>query len=212
MAQKWRSTRRVHKNATSNKSTEARTDQPARRPVAPLDGGRLERMALNYVARYATTSSKLNHYLARKIAEALRLGMIDGGEADALSQRGSEIVARCAELGYVNDDAWAKGKASTLRARGYGDRRIRETLRAAGLDTEIIDTLLAENGDDGSHDHAFQSALRFARQRKIGPFASAEPDKRAVSKNVVKLVRAGHPYDIACKIASMRVADIDVDS
>lgn len=46
------------------------TDRKTRRekrPPKPLDGDRLEELALHYVSRYATTKAKLVRYLDRKL-------------------------------------------------------------------------------------------------------------------------------------------------
>lgn len=39
------------------------------RPLTPLDPARLERLALRYVERFATTRVKLTRYLERKVRE-----------------------------------------------------------------------------------------------------------------------------------------------
>ena len=47
-------------------------------------------------------------------------------------------VARCRELGYVGDTAFAQERARTLRARGVGRLRIEAELTARGLREALI--------------------------------------------------------------------------
>lgn len=81
----------------------ARPVMTSKRPPPPLDEDALRELALRYVGRFATSRGKLLAYLARKLRER---GW--GGEAPADPEA---LVARFAELGYVDDS----GFASTLR-------------------------------------------------------------------------------------------------
>ena len=76
---------------------------------------KLDELALAYVGRFATSRAKL-HYLTRKLSER---GWDGDGEPpiDALAER-------LAELGFVDDAAFALSKARSLTARGYGERRV----------------------------------------------------------------------------------------
>jgi regulatory protein len=95
-------------------------------PRPPLDEEGLERLALHYAGRYATTRAKLRAYLRRKVTER---GW--EGSSPAPVER---LAERLAGLGYVDDKAFASARAASLLRRGYGERRIGEALRAAGVD------------------------------------------------------------------------------
>ena len=99
--------------------------RPARRSPPPLDSSRLQELALRYVSKYATTRAKLREYLTRKLRER---------GWDGERQPDLEALAnRFAELGYVDDAAFALSKSRSLTARGYGRRRLDEKLRLAGV-------------------------------------------------------------------------------
>jgi len=155
-----------------------------------LDPAALERLALRYVERFATTRARLAAYLTRKIAER---GW--GGDTPADP---SAIAERFAERGYVDDRGFAEARAAALTRRGLGARRVEQALRHAGIDEgdrhEIGDEL---------REGAEASALAFARRRRIGPFAHSAADRTQRERHVAALVRAGHPLAIARKIASM---------
>lgn len=160
------------------------------KPAArPLDSEGLERLALFYAGRYAVTRAKLRAYLTRKLRER---GW--SGEAEPPVEA---LVARFAELGYVDDRAFAEARADALGRRGYGARRVDEALRAAGIEEE--DGSIAR---DRARDGAWEAARRFAERRRIGPFAAEVADRPAREKALAAMLRAGHPLDIARKFLS----------
>lgn len=174
--------------------------RPGRKPRPPLDEEALEQAALVYAGRYATTRARLASYLQRKLREH--------GWAGAGDPPVERLVERMAALGYVDDRAFAAARAASLGRRGYGERRVREALRAAGIgDEDGIDA--REEARRG----AWESALRFAKRRRIGPFAERKPDREGREKALGALLRAGHPPDVARRLAHARPGEIpDPDS
>lgn len=161
-----------------------------RKPRPPLDKDRLNELALFYVGRYATTRAKLSAYLARKLRER---GW--QGEAGPGIER---LVERFAETGLVDDASFALAKSRSLSERGYGAGRVRQALRVAGIeeaDGEAARELAAEQAVD--------AALRFARRRRIGPFASQSPDRAARDKALAAMIRAGHGFELAKAVVDM---------
>lgn len=155
----------------------------------PLDRAGVERLAIAYVGRYATTRAKLAAYLARKVRERGWTG------AEAPETALEAITARCAELGYIDDRAFAEARAASLTRRGYGARRVADALRAAGIEEE--DAAPARQEADAS---AWDAAVAFARRRRIGAFAAepADPDRRR--RALAAMMRAGHPLSIARRL------------
>src|SRR3546814_14114701 len=94
-----------------------------RRSLKPLDAAALDRLALRYVERFATTRAKLAAYLARKIRER--------GWAGARVEP-AEVASRRAALGYVDDRAFAEARAHSMTRRGLGGRRVAGAARVAG--------------------------------------------------------------------------------
>src|SRR5260221_9074802 len=137
------------------------------RVPVPLDPGRLQELALRYVGKYATTRAKLRQYLRRKIRER---GWTGDREPDL-----DRLSDRFAEIGYIDDAAYALAKSRSLTARGYGKRRLVEQLRQAGVE-EADGAEAAAFADD----EAVPAALRLAERRRVGPFAtqSAAPHPR----------------------------------
>lgn len=160
-----------------------------RRKPPPLDQAALDRLALRYVERFATTRGKLTDYLNRKVRER---GW-DGPPADPRA-----VAERMAALGYVDDRAFAEARASAMSRRGLGERRVRTAFRAAGIDGED-----AEAATSGLGAQAVETALAFARRRRIGPFAAEPADRDQRDKQVAAMIRAGHGFTLARRIASL---------
>lgn len=154
-----------------------------RRPPRPLDAARLEELALAYVARFATSAGKLADYCRRKLRER-------GWEGDAAPDTAA-LVARFVAAGYVDDAAFARGRAEGLRRRGYGDRRVEQALRGAGIGE---DERAAARGDDAARRRA---ALVMARKRGFGPFGEETLDRARREKQIAAMLRAGHALDSA---------------
>jgi regulatory protein len=161
-----------------------------RRPVPALDRPALERLALRYVERFATTRGRLTDYLKRKIRER---GW-EGEPADPAA-----IAERFAELGYIDDRAYGEAKASAMARRGLGARRVAGALHQAGVkgeDAEAIAPAIA--------DRALDAAVAFARRRRIGPFAEESADRPLREKQIGAMLRAGHSPTLARRIAGMK--------
>ena len=161
--------------------------RPGRVPKA-LDLQALNALALAYLGKYATTRHKLRTYLARKVMER---GW-EGEEAAPLDA----IVERCAELGYVDDAGFAEARGAALTRRGYGEQRVAAALRGAGIDSETAAPVRGK-----AQENALDAALAFARRKRIGPFGSESIDLDQRRRHLGQMLRAGHPPDIARRVA-----------
>jgi len=156
----------------------------SRRPRKPLNEDRLHELALFYLGKFATTRAKLASYLHRKVRER-------GWEGDR-SPNIDHMVERMASSGLVDDALYALSKSRSLSERGYGAARVRQALRAAGVEGEE-----SEAAHGLAADEAAASALRFARRKRIGPFADAPPDRNAREKALAAMIRAGHSFEMS---------------
>lgn len=182
MAQSWR--------------VKIRTDK---RPRPPLDAEALERLALHYVGRYATTRAKLASYLTRKMRER-------GWEGEPPDLE--RLVERLSELGYIDDRAFAESRGAAFQRRGYGERRLDQALKAAGIAEEDSEAARLD-----AREGAMAAALRFAQRKRIGPYALAEPDREARQKAFAAMLRAGHPLEVTKRVVNASPGEIpDLDT
>ncbi len=157
-----------------------------KRPPPPLDEAALRDLALRHVARFATSRGKLIAYLNRKLRER-GWGGEDSADPEALADR-------FVDLRYIDDAGYAVMKSASLARRGYGARRIEEDLRAAGIsenDREQADAQIASE--------RWMAADRFARRKRVGPYATGPLDPKQRERAIAAFLRAGHDYAIARK-------------
>lgn len=174
-------------------------DRKSARPRKPLNGEGLHELALSYLGRFATTRSKLTFYLSRKLRER---GW-DGEEPPDVER----LVERLAASGLVDDAAYALSKSRSLSERGYGASRVRQSLRIAGVEEE--DGITAY---ELAAEEAASAALRFARRRRIGPFADTMPDRKEREKALAAMIRAGHSFELARKVVDAEPgSNLDLD-
>jgi regulatory protein len=160
------------------------------RPRPPLDASELERLALRYVERFATTQARLSGYLSRKLRER--------GWAGDEAPDPAGVAARMAARGYVDDRAFADARVRAMGRRGLGARRVELALRHDGIgdeDAQAVAEAIAEQG--------IASAIAFARRRRFGPFAADAPERAQREKQFAAMLRAGHSPEIARKLLSM---------
>ena len=161
------------------------------RPVPPLDVAALERLALRYVERFQTTRAKLVRYLNDKVRAR---GWAGDGAPDLVG-----LAERFAEMGYIDDRAWAEAKAGAMTRRGLGGRRVSGALHHAGVAADD-----ARDAEQVVADGRVAAALALARRRRIGPFADAVADRDLRGKQLATLVRGGHDFALARAIVDLR--------
>lgn len=180
-------------------SRRSSTGPTARRVIPPLDGAALDRLALRYVERFATTRGRLADYLRRKIRERGWEGPL--GDPDALAER-------LAGLGYIDDRAFAEARAGAMTRRGLGARRVADALRHARVEAEDAEAVAPE-----VERNAPEAALAFARRKRIGPYARAVPDRDLFAKQLAAMARAGHGYELARRVLTLPLGEeVDPDS
>ena len=160
-----------------------------KKPVPPLDSGALERLALRYVERFSTTRAKLVTYLVRKVRER-------GWEGPVRDP--ASIAEKFAELGYIDDRAFGEARAAAMGRKGLGQRRVTGALREAGIDETDSAAIVP-----AVEERALETALAFARRRRIGPFALAPVDRQQREKHIAAMIRGGHGFALSRKIASL---------
>lgn len=176
-----------------------RRERPEKRVPKPLDAAALERLALRYVERFATTRGRLSDYLRRKIRER---GWAEDGEDTTVPAADPEALAqRMADLGYIDDRGFAEARAAAMQRRGLGARRVAGAFREARIDDADADAIAPAIADRG-----VEAALAYARRKRVGPFGRndiPEIENNALrQKQLAAMVRAGHSFDLARKILS----------
>ena len=160
---------------------------------------RLMNKAVDYLGRFASSSHRLATVLDRFAKR--KLGDYDPKDvANAIAS----TIARCRELGYVDDTAFAAGQARNHRRLGRSSRSIRQKLAQHHIDPDLIATAIDE-ADETLDDGDLLAAFVFARRRRIGPFdprmIEDQSQMRATRhRQLGALARAGFAMDICQRV------------
>jgi regulatory protein len=87
-----------------------------------------------------------------------------------------EALGRIAELGLLDDEAYARSYVQTRAARGRGPSRLTRDLLSMGVERQVIDRALAAQWPEGSDRTSMPKALVAKRAAQLGPLP--RPTKR----------------------------------
>lgn len=157
----------------------------------------LERAALFYLERYASSSENLRRVLLRKVQRSAAAHGTDPQEGAAAVDA---LVQRFVTAGLLDDTLYARGQALSLARRGAPARAIALKLKQRGLAEEQIAYAL-EAREEEAADPDLAAALVYARKRRLGPYRpdpGTRPDAR--QKDLAAMARKGFPPDLCLKV------------
>jgi regulatory protein len=155
----------------------------------------LHNSGLHYLQRFATGTENFRRVMLRKVERSCRHHPEQNREACA--QLVEALIEKFSQAGLLDDKSYTNAAVASLRRRGESSRAIAARLRAKGLPADAVREAL----DTGDSDDDFHAALRFARRRRLGPFAAGRA--KAPEKQMAAFARAGHGYEIAAKVLRM---------
>lgn len=148
-------------------------DTPPTIETPPIDRTRIEKWALGYLERYASSAENLRQVLLRRMRRYTRA---DGGaDEEAVRAAGAVIdalIARYRATGVVDDGVYAASRARVRLARGHSLRRIAAGLAAKGVGVADAAAALAALRET-ARDPDLAAACAFARRRRLGPYRRA---------------------------------------
>lgn len=158
----------------------------------------LERWALDYLGRYASSSENLRRVLFRRVRRRLpKAAQKSAAPIDAL-------ISRYREAGLLDDADYAAGRAESLNRRGDSLQSIRARLAAKGVaGSDVNDALSGLRAVAADPDLA--AACAFARRRRLGPFRRVAADH---PRELAAFARAGFSRRVA--EAVLACADVEM--
>jgi regulatory protein len=150
----------------------------------PIEPAMLEKWALGYLERFASSAENLRRVLRRRVRRRVRNDDETVRLADGLIDA---LVIRYRESGLIDDAAYAAGRARTRLARGQSLRRIAAGLMAKGVGAEDRAAALQALRETAA-DPDLAAACAFARRRRLGPFRRAPADR---ARELAAFARAG---------------------
>ena len=152
-----------------------------------LDAPLIEKWALSYLGRFASSAENLRGVLRRRVRRRL------GARGDVL--HGADVlidalIARYRNSGLLDDAAYAASRARTRLARGHSLRRIAAGLAAKGVGAEERVGAL-RSLREGEADPDLAAACAFARRRRLGPFRRDPAVSEDRDRALAAFARAG---------------------
>jgi len=169
--------------------------------AAPIDRALLEKWALFYLERYASSAENLRQVLLRRVRR--RVGS-DGEAVRAAGALIDPLIARYRATGLLDDAAYAAGQARRGLARGRSLPRIAAGLAAKGVGREDAAAAVAAL-TQGAVGPDLIAACAFARRRRLGPFRPAALGAADRGRELAAFARAG--FDRRAAEAVLACAD-----
>jgi len=163
----------------------------------------LHNAGLHYLERFACSSAHFRRVMMRKIDRSCTAHK-DQDREQCITLL-ENLIAKFQRAGLLNDAAYTRGMIESLRRRGLSARAIHARLQTKGLSREAIEAAITahkENNDD--EDAEMTAAMKLARRKKIGPFASRPQDDAQMKKSLAAFARAGFSYETASRVLGMK--------
>ena len=157
----------------------------------------IERWALHYLERYASSAENLRRVLMRRVR---RHSPQTAPQVAALIDA---LVARYRESGLLDDAAYAAGRVQSLHRRGDSLQAIRARLAAKGVATSDVADAVSRLRSTAT-DPDIGAACAFARRRRLGPYRRAAADH---ARELGAFARAGFNRRVA--EAVLACADVE---
>ena len=124
---------------------------------------------------------------------------MDAALARKVAQAGIDF---CNDNSFLDDNAFAKVKASSGLRSGKSRRRIAMDLNRKGVDPEVIQASL-QGIDD------VEAAINFARKKAFGPFRKVDLDERRKAKEFSAFARNGYAASLTMRLLHMARTEVD---
>jgi regulatory protein len=151
---------------------------------ASIEPALIEKWALGYLERFASSAENLRRVLRRRVRRRMRDDDAAMRAADALIDA---LVIRYRDTGLIDDAAYAAGRARARLARGQSLRKITAGLMAKGVGADDRAAAL-QTLRETAPDPDLAAACAFARRRRLGPFRRTPGDR---ARELAAFARAG---------------------
>lgn len=157
---------------------------------------RLEKSALFYLERFASSSENLRRVLMRRVDASAREHGTDPEEGARFID---SLIERYQRAGLLDDAAYTDARVASLHRRGLSDRAIAMKLRQKGVPAAFIEKSLEDLREEMRADGADpnqEAALNYAKRRRIGPFRKTAREENR-ERDLAALGRQGFDYETA---------------
>lgn len=160
----------------------------------PITEQRLYNITLFYLERFDSSKLKVKQMLERRIQKEKLKGAIIPDNASILIQN---VIKRMEDLGYLNDERFAKIQIKNLSQAGKSKSFILNKLKTSGISNNISQELLNAY-DEENESSDLTRAEKWLKKHKKGQFRTKDANT-FYQKDLAALARAGFSYDVAQK-------------
>jgi regulatory protein len=133
--------------------------------------------------------------MIRKTRRSLK---VHGGELEQAIGWIDELILKLQRNNLLDDAAFARMKANSLRASGKSKRMIAMKLKMKGVPDDLVASHVQRVTTESSEEEAAQV---HARKKRLGPYRTNEElRKEKREKDMAALARAGFSYSVAKKV------------
>ncbi|WP_374650201.1 regulatory protein RecX [Dongia sp.] len=178
--------------------------RPKRLSIADLD-----QIALDYLARFATSRKRVEEMLTRRVR---RSAHFHGDDPAPLLAAIPAIIAKLERNRFLDDESFAGMKAASLTRRGTSRRQVGAKLAKLGIDPDARGRAIAGLVDEfGNAEEA--AAIAYAKRRRLGRYRArhiaGEQRMEQARRDLAAMARAGFGFDLARRVLG---SDIDIES
>ena len=150
---------------------------------------------LRHLARMSASEASVRRVLQRRLKKLRPIDpSVEPIEAD---QRPIDrAIKRLAELGYLDDAAYAKSKSRSLTVRGVSKLGVRQQMMRHGVDRDVAATAYDALVDEIDEPEA-AAARTFVRKRRLGWHRPEQERADHHLADLAKLIRYGFPSEVA---------------
>ena len=162
---------------------------------------RLRNIALYYLKMFESSRANLRDVLRRRVN---KYAYFDKSfDKNAAYQYIEALLDDFEAHKYIDDARFAELKIRGYLAVGKSPRYVLGKMREKGVDETLALRILEQEDYD-----PYESAVKLAKKKKIGPFEADENKRRENrGKDLASLLRAGFDYDVAMKVLDIVVED-----
>lgn len=162
--------------------------------VRDLSEEKLREAALRHLERYSSSAANLRAVLMRRVRRRTK----DEGEKGQAALAIDRIVERFAEVGLLDDRAYAERRAEVMHRQGKSLRAVRADLIARGIERKIAGEVVRAF-EEKIGDPDLSAAMAYARKRRLGPFRVEEREAFR-ERDATKLLRRGFDWDVVERV------------
>jgi regulatory protein len=153
---------------------------------------------VRHLQRWPASESRVRQLLWQRVRRAQSF---HGGTKEEAAPLVEAVISELRLSRILDDDAFAQLWVVHLRRRGTSQRMIEKKLWEKGVDRQRVAAALAAYTPDEGGDPELDSALAYARRRRLGRYRKPfDPDPVRRRKDLSSMARAGFSYGIASKV------------